>query len=227
MFNYEKVLQEKYDEIFNSSKSSILNNDIDIDANLSNIADDKRLGLTVLIPLGDIFQKVIDQLKQVEPEQYYYPATDAHITVIDFIGGSEDFIFDEKQVEAYKEILEKVLREFSKFNIKFKGLTAGKGAVMAQGFSDDTLQKLRAKLREEVNKQGIELKERYKKVVTAHSTIMRFKKKIQNPEALVNKIEELRNSDLSTFEVKKILFVLHDWYNSKEKTKTLAEYNLA
>jgi 2'-5' RNA ligase len=225
MPDYKEVLQEAYDRIWNSSKENLLNNDVSTDINLSNIEDDKRLGLTVLIPLGDIFLKVINQLKEIEPKQYFYPATDTHITVIDFIGASEDFVFDEKQVKVYKKVLDAMLKDFSKFNIEFKGLTASKGAVIVQGFFDDALQKLREKLRQEVNKQGIELKERYK-VETAHATIMRFKKKLQNPEALANKIEKMRNIDLGTFEVKKILFVLHDWYNLKGKTKILAEYEL-
>jgi 2'-5' RNA ligase len=225
MLNYKEFLQETYDRIWNSSKENLLDNNADIDMNLSNIADDKRLGLTVLIPIGDIFLQVKGQLKEIEPEQYFYPATDTHITVIDFIGASEDFVFDEKQVEIYKRVLDSVLKDFSKFNIDFKGLTASKGAVMVQGFFDDALQKLRERLREEVNKQGIELKERYK-VVTAHSTIMRFKKKLQNPKALVNKIEEMKDVNIGIFKIKKILFVLHDWYNLKEKTKILAEYEL-
>lgn len=225
MIHYKEVLQKTYDRIWISSKENLLNNSVDIDKNLSNISNDNRLGLTVLIPLGEIFQRVINQLREVEPEQYFYPVTDTHITVIDFIGASEDFVFDEKQAEVYKRVLDNVLKNFSKFNIKFKGLTASKGAVMVQGFFDDTLQKLRERLRKEVNKQGIELKERYK-VGTAHSTIMRFKKKLQNPEALVNKIEDMKNIDLGSFQVKKILFVLHDWYNLKEKTKILEEYEL-
>ena len=225
MLNYREILQESYDRIWDSSKENLLNNNIEIDENLSDIPDDKRLGLTVLIPLGDIFHQVIAQLREVEPDQYFYPATDTHITVIDFIGASEDFVLDNKRIDIYKQILDNVFKDSLKFNIEFKGLTASKGAVMVQGFFDDALQKLRERLREEVNKQGIELKERYK-VGTAHSTIMRFKKKLQNPEALANKIEDMRNVDLGIFEVNKILFVLHDWYNLKEKTKILAEYEL-
>ena len=225
MENYRKALQESYDVMWNSSKESLLNNEINIDINLSNLEKDKRFGLTVLIPLGDIFLKVINQLKEIEPEQYFYPATDTHITIIDFIGASEEVVFDEEQIKIYKKILDEVLKDFSKFNLEFKGLTASKGAVMVQGFFNDELQKLRERLREEVNGRGIELKERYK-VGTAHSTIIRFKKKLQNPKALVNKIEKMRDIDLGTFEVKKILFVLHDWYNLKDKTKILAEYEL-
>lgn len=227
---YKKFLQEKYDEIWNSSKEDILNNNIYIDSNLSNIENDKRLGLTVLIQIkGEVLNKfleIINQLKEIEPEQYYYPSTDMHITVIDFIGASEDFVFDENKVEIYKKVLDKILKDFSRFNIEFKGLTASKGAIMIQGFFDDIFQELREKLREEVNKQGIELKERYKEVKIAHSTITRFKQKLQNPEKLVNKIEELKNFDFGTFEVKKILFVVHDWYNLNKKTKILGEYEL-
>lgn len=225
MLDYKEVLQESYDRLWNSSRENLLNNELTLDTCLSNIKDDKRLGLTVLIPLGDIFLKVIDQLKEVEPEQYFYPATDTHITVIDLVGASEDFVFDKKQAEVYKRVLDAVLKDFSKFNVEFKGLTASKGAVMVQGFFSDVLQKLRERLREEVNKQGLELKERYK-VETTHSTIMRFKKKLQNPADLVNKIEKMRGINLGTFEVKTVLFVLHDWYNLKDKMKILAEYEL-
>lgn len=229
MVNYKEFLQERYNEIWSSSKEFISSNNIEIDTNLSNIKKDKRFGLTVLAAIkGDVlnnFLEIINQLKEIEPNQYYYPPTDIHITILDFLSCSEDFVFDKNQVELYKKITKKIIQNFPKFNIKFKGLTASKGAVMVQGFFGDELQKLRDSLREEVNKSGIELKEKYK-VRTSHSTVVRFKEKLQNPEELVTKIEGLRNFNFGVFEVKKIQFVLHDWYNLKEKTKILAEYEL-
>ncbi|UCD04512.1 MAG: hypothetical protein JSW73_02675, partial [Candidatus Woesearchaeota archaeon] len=141
--DFDKLLQEKYDSIWNSSRESLLNNEVDIDKHLSSISSDKRMGLTVLIPLGEIFDDVMNSLRKIEPEQYFYPASDTHITIIDFVGAYEGFIPDKKQVEIYKKVLSNVLKNIPVFNIKFKGLTASKGAVMVQGFYDKTLQEFR------------------------------------------------------------------------------------
>lgn len=229
MSSYRESLQKKYEELWNLSKESILKNNIEIDKHLTDIEADKRLGLSLIIPITgsclDNFLKVIRQLKKIEPDQYYYPPTDIHVTVLGFTIHSEDFVFNEREIKVYKKILDKVLQNVPKFNIKFKGLTTSKGAVMVQGFFDETLQEVRKNLKKEINNHGIELKERYKLTV-AHCTIMRFKQKLQNPEQLVKKIEELQNQNFGVFEADKFLFVVHDWYTIKEKTKILGKYEL-
>lgn len=228
MINYKKFLETRYNEIWDSSKKDLLTNNIDVDEHLFDLEKDKRRGLTVLIPLKgeclDKMEKIIDQLKEIEPNQYYYPKTDIHITVLDIISASDDFRFDRKQAAIYKEILDNCLSKFSKFTIQFRGLTASKSAVMVQGFYDQALPKLREMLREEIKEQGVGLKERYK-IKTAHLTIARFKQKLQNPDKLVKKIEKNRKYEFGLFVVKKILFVLHGWYNCREKTRVLGEYN--
>jgi len=225
MKNYRGYLKKEYNRIFNSSKKDLINNNIDIDKNLLDISQDKRLSLTVIIPINVLFKNVIDQLNKLEPEQYFYPSTDTHITVIDFICDSDNSFLDKEKIEQCKMILNNSIKNFSGFYINFKGLTASQNAVMVQGFFDTGLQDLRNIIRKECVRHGFELKERHQQT-WAHSAIMRFKKKLKNPELFVNEIETLRNTDFGSVKVNKILFVLHDWYNIKEKTKILQEYKL-
>ncbi len=228
MFNYKDFLREKYDEIWNSSKTELENNNVSVDLNLRNLDSDRRLGLSVVIPIegkcSEKFLQVMKKLKFLEPNQYYYPASDFHITVIDFIGAHEDFVIDADQEEAYKEVLIAAAKNISRFKINFEGLTASTGAVMAQGFPSNEMQKLRDSLREGADKHGLELKERYK-TYSCHSTIIRFAEKLKSPKAFVENIEKLRHFNFDAVEAEKLFLIVHDWYNRK-KIKVLLEQEL-
>lgn len=229
MENYKELLKKKYDDIWESSKQALLQNNVEVDSNLSDIENDKRKGLSAIITITgdclDNFSKIKNEIRKIEPEQYYYPQTDIHVTILTLIHTSENFVFDEEKAETFKEILEKTTRNFPKFDIEFKGLTASKGVVMVQGFFNKTLNEMREAKRDEKKKHELEINQRQKGGI-GHCTIIRFKQKLRNPMAFVNKIEELRNISLGTFKVKKIHFVLHDWCNSEAKRKVLAEYEL-
>jgi len=222
------LMQIKYDDIWNHSKPAIESNNVTFDANLLDISKDKRLGLTLLIPIeGGCLEKVAKlgaQLSKAEPDQYYYPLSDLHITVLDFIGASKDFVFNEKQVDAYKKVLCDVLRGFPRFVVKFDGLVASDAAIIVQGFSD-VINQLRERLRNEMDARGVTFEERYK-ATTSHMTIARFKNELRDSKSLIGKIESMRHLDLCSMEVYRLVFVLHDWYNRMEKTKILVEYEL-
>jgi len=225
MVDYRRNLEKVYNNIWKESRNVILKNSIDTDGYLAHIANDKRRGLTLLIPLREIFQKIISDFQELEPNQYYYPASDVHITIMDFIRASDEFVYNKNLTRVYMQLLNKVLADIPKFILQFKGITASNNAIMVKGFCDATLSTLRYNLRKEINKQGIELQERYE-IETAHSTIIRFKNKLANPVVVVKKIESMKNLDIAKFEVTKLQFVLHDWYNIKEKTIILKEYTL-
>ncbi len=226
----DAVVQKKYDDLFISSKTNLLNNAVQADAHLNELENDKRLGLSLLIPVtGEAaasFRKVILSLNELEANQYYYPAADLHVTVLGLIAASDGFVLSDEKMEKYRRAINASVKGVSGFEIAFKGLTCSNAAVMAQGFFGWQLPKLRESLREEVQKNGLELKERYE-LKTAHATLMRFKEKLGEPEKFVEKIQELRDFEFGSMNVEKILLVCHDWYNRKEKTNVLGEYALA
>jgi len=224
-------LSEHYNELFKKSSKAILSEGYTLDTKI-NDPSDKRFGITLLIrpseEIKDNIQLFLDELKKVEPNQYYYPASDIHITVMSIISCYEGFTLDKISSSDYIEIVEKSLVDVNKIQIDFQGVNASPSAVILQGFPvDDALDTLRNKLRENFKNTTLEqsIDSRYS-IATAHMTVMRFKQKLENPEELIQVIEKFRNHNFGTFTVDKIELVFNDWYQRKKNTKNLCDLYL-
>ncbi|PWJ44521.1 2'-5' RNA ligase family protein [Sediminitomix flava] len=223
------ALDQKYHEISQTGKAAASQQEVYVDHFLNDLPSDNRIGLTALIPIkGEVLESiktVLSELSHIDPFQYYYPLTDLHVTVLDFIGATESLKVNPKQIKLYKEMLHNVLLDQKSFKIDLKGIVMSKGAVIAKGYYEHSLESIRNGLRYEATKKGLLLKERYE-VVTAHVTMARFRSSLINPAQFVSTIEKFENKSLGTIEVDKIDFVLHDWYNLKYKTQLLQRYPL-
>jgi 2'-5' RNA ligase len=89
------------------------------------------------------------------------------------------------------------------------------------------LNRLRANLRNRFNKTNLETSfdKRYTLKV-AHSTIVRFKKKVHHKEAFINLLQKYRHHAFGTCEINEVELVYNDWYLRKEKVEVLARFKL-
>ncbi|MET0946413.1 MAG: mutarotase [Flavobacterium sp.] len=224
-------LEEHYNQLYKTSSKVILEENYKID-NQINDASDSRFGITLLIrPSDEIkaqIQLFLNELIEVDSQQYYYPNSDIHITVMSIISCSEGFTLDNIRIEEYIEIIQKSLIDVHKISINFKGVTASPSAIMIQGFpTDESLNVLRDKLRENFKKSTLQqsIDSRYA-IATAHSTVLRFQEKLENPEKLMAVVEKFRDYDFGEFTVDKLELVYNDWYQRKSNTITLADFYL-
>ncbi|KQW98841.1 2'-5' RNA ligase family protein [Flavobacterium sp. Root420] len=224
-------LQEHYDQLYQKSSKAILEGNYIIDNQINDTAD-TRFGITLLIRPGDEIkakiQLFLEELKEVDSNQYYYPNSDIHITGMSIISCYEGFTLDKIRIEEYVEIIQKSLIDVDKIKIDFKGITASPSAIMIQGFpTDESLNNLREKLRENFKKSDLEqsIDSRYA-IATAHSTVMRFQEKLENPEKLIEVVEKFRGFDFGEFTVDKLELVYNDWYQRKSNTINLADLYL-
>lgn len=224
-------LTEHYNQLFETSAATIAAGKYSIDLELKNESD-SRFGITLLIrPNEEIkanIQNFIGELKKVEPEQYFYPESDIHITVMSIISCSQDFALNQISPKEYIEIICRSLVDVEKIKIHYKGVTASPSALMIQGFpSDETLNNLRNKLRENFKNSGLQqsMDTRYS-IFTAHSTIMRFQEKLHNPKKLIEIAQKFRDYDFGEFDVKNLELVYNDWYQRKSTTKVLGDFGL-
>lgn len=109
-----------------------------------------------------------------------------------------------------------------------QGITASPSGLMIQGFSEhdrlnDLREKLRAWFRHSDLQQSID--KRYV-LQTAHSTVVRFRKPLQQKGAFLELLDRYRESDFGTFRVEEVELVTNDWYLRKEKVKTLGRFRL-
>ncbi len=85
-------LDNHYDSILAVNREKILSGGVG-DVLLERALTDSRMSLAVLIriPLNvaEKINRCIDDLRGIEPNLYYYPAKDFHITVMDVLKGEE------------------------------------------------------------------------------------------------------------------------------------------
>jgi 2'-5' RNA ligase len=222
-------LTQHYNQLYKTSSETILEGNYKLDAQINNTSD-CRFGITLLIrPNETITANIklfLEELRAIEPEQYYYPDSDLHITVMSIISCYEDFTLDKIEIKDYIDIIQQSLVHLDKIKIEFRGVTASPSAVMIQGFpTDESLNNFRNKLRENFKNSVLEqsIDSRYT-IAAAHSTVMRFQEKLQNPKKLIEITEKFRDYDFGEFEVKNIELVYNDWYQREGNTVHLAKF---
>lgn len=224
-------LSEHYNELFKTSSELILSENYTIDSKINDDSD-KRFGVTLLVrPSEEIkvnIQAFLEELKKAEPGQYYYPKADIHITIMSIISCTEGFKLNKFSTSDYVEIIEKSLVDVNEIEIEYRGVTVSPSAVMIQGFpSDDSLNILREKLRDNFKNSSLKqsIDSRYS-IKTAHSTVMRFQKKLENPKKLIDAIEKFRSHNFGKFTVEKIELVYNDWYQRERNTINMCDLYL-
>lgn len=224
-------LSEHYNQLYKTSSEAISAGKYAIDSELKNESD-SRFGITLLIrPSDEVkanMQLFLNELKAIEPKQYYYPDSDIHITVMSIISCSEEFQLPQISPNDYIQLICKSMVDADKIKIHFKGVTASPSALMIQGFpTDETLDNLRNKLRENFKNSELQqtIDSRYT-ISTAHSTVMRFQEPLQNPKKLIEITDKFRDFDFGEFDVKNLELVYNDWYQRKSTTRILGNFGL-
>lgn len=224
-------LSEHYNQLYKTSSEAISAGKYAIDSELKNESD-SRFGITLLIrPSDEVkanMQLFLNELKAIEPKQYYYPDSDIHITVMSIISCSEEFQLTQISPNDYIQLICKSMVDADKIKIHFKGVTASPTALMIQGFpTDETLDNLRNKLRENFKNSELQqtIDSRYT-ISTAHSTVMRFQEPLQNPKKLIEITDKFRDFDFGEFDVKNLELVYNDWYQRKSTTRILGNFGL-
>ncbi|MFG4005234.1 mutarotase [Flavobacterium aquidurense] len=222
-------LTEHYNQLYIKSSEVILEGNYKLDTQINN-ASDSRFGITLLIRPNEKIkaniQLFLDELKAIEPHQYYYPDPDIHITVMSIISCYEGFTLDKINIPEYIDVIQQSLVHLDQITIEFRGVTASPSAFMIQGFpTDESLHNFRDKLRENFKKSTLEqsIDSRYT-IATAHTTVMRFQEKLVNPKELIATAAQFRDYDFGEFQVENLELVYNDWYQREKNTIRLANF---
>lgn len=226
-------LREFYDQLWQEAIGYFQSGRVQPDPFLLDRQNDKRRGLSVIARLsqeaiGQI-QKMLDELKSIDPEQYYYQSNELHITVLSLFTATENY---EPYMAHYSEYLSAVnaaLSKVKRFRIQFSGVTASKGAVMVQGFPynshlDEIREGLRQKLRERGLVEGLDSRYRIR---TAHSTVMRFQRQLVASERFIETLRIYRGMEFGVTVINQLELVKNDWYMSTDRVEVLERYSLS
>ncbi|MDR1827058.1 MAG: hypothetical protein LBR29_01870 [Methylobacteriaceae bacterium] len=224
-------LAAHYDGLYRNAAAAFISGNHRVDP-LIDAPDDNRRGLTLLIrPGSDVTRNIrqfLTELRGIEPNQYYYPDTDIHITVISIISCYDGF--DLRQIAAadYTDAVRTSLAGCPAFDLHMRGVTASPEAVMVCGlFCTNELNAMRAKLRNTFRRSPLRntLDARYI-LNAAHATVFRLRRAPENPKRLLDLLEANRSRDFGTFTVGEVELVFNDWYQRHDKVVVLERFAL-
>lgn len=224
-------LEEHYNKLYNESIKKIMDDTYEVDG-LINSPLDKRFGITLLArpskKIKNNIQKFLNDIKTVEPYQYYYNDSDIHITVMSIISCYEGFQLKSINISEYIDLISKSLINHPNIEITFRGISASPSCIMVQGFMNNNfLNLIRNNLRENFKNSNLQqsLDKRYP-IQTAHTTVIRFQKEFSNKPEFLRLIDTFRNYNFGSFQVKKLELVFNDWYQKESLVKKLYEFSI-
>jgi len=169
--------------------------------------DQTCLTSLVFIP-QDIAHKItkiiIEPLKQLEPEYFYYPAESMHLTIKSIRTIHKPPLFTEDDVAKVDILFKKIIPKFKSFSFQLEDLVKFPTSLSLMGYCDDTLQKLVKELDAGLKQIGVPDDKKYfsDEIFFGNITLCRFTH--QPSEAFIKKIEELKNIKIGQFVIDKI-----------------------
>ncbi|GGZ38596.1 hypothetical protein GCM10007049_34690 [Echinicola pacifica] len=224
-------LKAHYQSLFDASMQKLELGQYEMDS-LIDSPRDLRRGITVLArPDAATSEEIIGflgELKSLDPQQYYYPAPDLHLTILSLISCYSGFQLDQIQPEEYIQLIQSSLTGLSPFRVRFQGVTLSPAGLLVKGYPEDqSLQYLREVLRYNFKASPLEqsLDKRYT-IQTAHSTIMRYRKPLAKISEFMAFVQENKDRDFGSFEISCVELVYNDWYQRAQNVQLLARIDL-
>jgi 2'-5' RNA ligase len=224
-------LRRHYDAMWDRAWPAVSRGDVECDPHLAGGLDPRR-GMTLIArPDATLATRLTDvqhRLADADPRQYRQPRADLHMTVLSLSTVTADHAPHLARRAEYAAAVRTAIEGLPAFDIDFEGITISHGAVLATGFPrDDTLETLRARLREALRARGLDgmLDQRYR-LVTAHSTLLRFVAPPGDPARLAAVLAEVRDEPLGTLRVESLQLVVNDWFMSSAAVESIETYAL-
>ena len=180
-------LKKHYQNIFDQNKEILLQGGKG-DEYLLEQDKDTRMALTLIIRVKECTEQIeayLGKLKEIEPDLYYYPKSDLHITVLDILRGIPNRQLPDN-LKDYVACIEECAKKVQPFDIMLQGTTLSDNAVLINGYYEEGLEKMRQILRKNLRENSLELEERYE-TFSSHVSVARIKSNLKKPDAFVEK----------------------------------------
>lgn len=230
-FSDSMNLKDHYNKLWEQSLQKFNRQEFEFDP-IINSGNDIRYGITLRVrPSKQVKQNIstaLQQIKGTAPNQYYYPSTDLHVTILSIISCYAGFFLDEVDQSEYQKLIHSAIGFISPFSITFRGLTASPSSIMVQGFpKGNQLETLIDALRREFKQSNLphSIDKRYR-LQTAHMTVIRFKKPFVQSEKFIRTVADFRDRNFGSCVVNQLELVGNDWYQQKEKVKLIDKFIL-
>lgn len=224
-------LTSHYASLWNRSIQKFKAGEFELDP-LIDSENDARYGITLLArPSSEVKERIcnlLDPLKSTAPNQYFYPATDLHVTILSIISCYRGFTPDQVDPAEYCHLIQSVVDTLSPFCLTFHGITASPSSIMIQGFpEDEQLNTLRNELRNTFKNSNLQhsIDKRYH-LKTAHITAVRFKQPLLDQKAFLKSLTVLKDRSFGSCITDELELVSNDWYQKKENVRQIKTFSL-
>ncbi len=224
-------LQVHYDEMRAAAVRKLECGEAALDYLIDDLRDDRR-GITLLARpparITDAIEAITAEFWQSEPDQYYQPVADMHLTIMSIITCYSGFSLDLVDPSDYANAVGAIGQGIQPFRIDYSGLTASPGGIIVQGFPQGNgLHMLREEIRHYFRSSSLQqsIDQRYS-IQTAHATVIRFRKPLLDPARLLDTLKKYRQHFIGSFEVEEVELVYNDWYQRAANTVLLGNYTL-
>jgi 2'-5' RNA ligase len=231
---HPKDLAERYTRLWDSSIAAIRAGDVEIDPYLSSGQVDTRRGYTLIVrpspPVKERIASFLEDLRRIDPHQYYYDPADLHVTFLSLFTATVDYQRFFAQTERYLAACKAAaLQALPPFTLEFSGVTASRGAVIVQGYPQDgSLNAARDRLREELRVRGLGegLDTRYR-LETTHITALRFRSPLRAAQEFSCALEKFRQTPFGAARITSLDLVSHDWYMARKHVHLIQRFQIS
>jgi 2'-5' RNA ligase len=225
-------LQNHYANLHKSALAIINKEGFSQDNEIDN-PNDLRRGLTLLlrpnVRIRQAFDTFIQKVKQVDPDQYFYPPSDIHVTLMPVISCYSGFSMEKLDLVKYDRYIQNALKGVGNIGLRFEGVFASPACLIIKGYPlNEQLDRLRQQLRDVFSRSDVEqsLDKRYK-LVTAHSSVVRFRKPTKVPDRILELLALFESYDFGQQYFDEVELVYNDWYQRQSLVKTIYTYPLS
>ncbi|WP_103665124.1 2'-5' RNA ligase family protein [Gracilimonas amylolytica] len=222
-------LKEHYNRSWVDSINKIESGGIKPDYRIDEPEDD-RYGLTLIVrpslEIRKAVNQVFQQIRIKTPDQYYYPVSDLHLTLLTIVSCQSGFDPEQIRMDEYVSILKPILENTDPFQIEFKGITASTEAIMVCGYpEEDSLNTLRNKIRKAFKGSDLfqTIDKRYT-IQTAHMTAMRFSKPVDQLTKFVEQLNSIKHMPFGSDTTQECHLVTNDWYQRADTRRTIETF---
>ena len=196
-----------------------------------NYVDSEELTLTTIVFITKniidiIAQKILEPLKSIEPDHYYYPAESTHLTIKSIRYASNPPGYTEQDIEKVNNLFQSIVSEFDSFTFSLEGLTRFPNSLSLMGYSNDSLKDLVLALDQGLKDIGVPDNKKYfsDEIFFGNVTLCRF---THDPGGkFLAKVKELEEVQIGELEIKELSLVTSDAVCSSASKKIINTYNL-
>lgn len=211
LIEHQLKQKEVIDTIERQLKSNALKSSVVLP--VEDFEKDPRICLTgIHLPseqfLSEVQKTIVEPLKEIEPEHYYYPSSSLHITIKNVRVINDPPHFSEEDVKKAKKVFSEIIPRHKKFNAFFYKLLLFPNSISIMGTSDPELDNIVIDLDSALNKAGIPDDKKYvnSRYFFCNMTLARFNGK---PGSIFKKkLEEIsRKISLPVYAVDSVTLV--------------------